>query len=395
MNKLILIKYGELFTKKGNRNLFINALYQDIKNKLKDVPHQINKQYLRMTINYNEQDEKKITDALDHTFGISSYTIAEQVNSNEEDIKEALIPILKDLDFKTFKIDVKRNDKNFPIKSTDFAKQLGGLVLKNIPNLKVDLHHPELLCVIEILPKVTYIYTKKVPGLGGYPLSTLGKGLLMLSGGIDSPVAGYLAQKRGMKLSAIYFESLPHTSIEAREKVLELAKKLTNYGSNIDVHIINFTKLQEEIYKQGDPAYTITIMRRMMYRISEIVAMKYKIPVIVNGESVGQVASQTLTSLNIINEVTNMPVIRPVVTMDKTDIIKISKEIDTYDISILPFEDCCTIFVPKNPVIHPKLSICYDIESRFDYESFIDEIMLDIKTITIKQANNNEFEDIL
>jgi len=217
----------------------------------------------------------------------------------------------------------------------------------------------------------------------------------MLSGGIDSPVAGFLALKRGVKLDCVYFEAIPHTSLEARNKVIELARKLCNYTDTIKLHIVPFTEIQEAIYKECNPEYCITIMRRMMYRIMEKLAKKNKGLVIVNGESIGQVASQTLTSMSVINEVTNMPVIRPVACLDKLEIIDISKKIDTYNISILPFEDCCTVFVPKHPVINPNLAECLRNEEKFEYEKMIEETVNNVQTLVITEEKDDNFKNLL
>ena len=314
--------------------------------------------------------------------------------SEKLNIKEKSVEAMKEFANSTFKVSVKRSDKNFPFHSMELNNILGGCILKNVSNMKVDVHNPDVCLNVEILPKKTYLYTKKYYGLGGYPVGTQPRALLMLSGGIDSPVAGYLALKRGIKLDAVYFEAIPHTSIEARNKVIDLSKKLVKYTDSIRLHVIPFTKLQEEIYKNVDPAYCITIMRRMMYRIMERLCKKYKSLAIVNGESIGQVASQTLTSMSVINNVTNMPVIRPVACLDKLEIIDISKKIDTYDISILPYEDCCTVFVPKHPVINPNLEECIKYEETFDYEKYIDEIMETEMVIKIEDKEENSFKDL-
>ena len=271
----------------------------------------------------------------------------------------------------------------------EVSKFVGARILKNIDNVKVDVHNPDILLHVEIRSECTYIYIKEIPGLGGYPTGIQGKGLLMLSGGIDSPVAGYLASKRGIDIDAIYFEAPPHTSNDAKNKVITLAKELSKYGNNINLYVIPFTKLQEAIYKNMDPTYMITILRRMMYRISEKVAKKTKSKIIINGESIGQVASQTLTSMYVINNVTNMPVIRPVACLDKLEIIEIAKKINTYETSILPYEDCCTIFVPKHPAINPNLEKCIYNESLIDYESMIEECVNNMEKININEYNNN------
>ena len=396
MDRVIMIKYGELTTKKGNRKFFINTLYKNINDKLKNYNVKIHKDISRMYIEFNNEDLDKILKKINNIFGIHEYLVAYKVETNIDKIKEGVLTLLKNQNFNTFKVETKRSDKNFEIPSLDFSRQIGSLILKNFENKKVDVHNPEMLLNIEIREYYTYIYINSYKGLGGYPNSTLGKGMLMLSGGIDSPVAGFLTLKRGIKIECIYFEAIPHTSLEARNKVIELSKKLSVYTDKIKLHIIPFTKIQESIYKYIEPEYCITIMRRMMYRITEKLAQKRNCLIICNGESVGQVASQTLTSMSVINSVTNMPVIRPVACLDKLEIIDIAKKIDTYETSILPFEDCCTIFVPKHPIINPKLDKCIEFEKSFDYQSMIEEALRDIYTIEISEENKlDDYADIL
>ena len=386
MEQVILIKYGELTTKKANRNLFIKTLYDNILEKLKDYQVKITKDRVRMFIETTDNIDE-IVNILSNIPGIHGIVIAYKVDTNTEEIKAKTLDIVKTINFKTFKVETKRSNKNFPIPSMEFNQIIGGLLLKNIPNIKVDVHNPDYLLKIEIRDKYTYIYSKEINGLGGYPIGVAGKGLLMLSGGIDSPVAGYLAMKRGIKLECIYFESPPHTSIQAKNKVQKLVTKLNNYQSNITLHVINFTKIQEAIYQNINPNYMITIMRRMMYRISTKVAEKNNCLAIINGESVGQVASQTLTSMQVINNVTSYPIIRPLACYDKLDIIDISKKIDTYETSILPYEDCCTIFLPKHPVINPSLDKAIEYEKNIDYEELIEEAINNMENIKI---TNNE-----
>lgn len=397
MDRVILIKYGELTTKKGNRNFFVNTLYNNIKNKLKlkkfDV--KISKDISRMYIEFREEELEEIKKVVDNIFGIHMYHIAYIVDTNIDEIKEKLLKVLKEQNFKTFKIETKRSDKSFEYNSQQINPILGSYVLKNISDIKVDVHNPDVLVKVEVRPYHSYIYINGYKGSGGYPNGTQAKGMLMLSGGIDSPVAGYLAMKRGIKLDAVYFEAIPHTSLEARNKVIELTKKLTKYTDKINLHIVNFTKIQEEIYKTCNPTYCITIMRRMMYRIMEKLAKKNKGLIIINGESIGQVASQTLTSMSVINNVTNMPVIRPVACLDKLEIIDIAKKIDTYETSILPFEDCCTVFVPKHPVINPNLGECLKMEELFDYETLIDEAVNSIITMKIEDDIESTYKDLL
>ena len=388
MKKIILIKYGELTTKKANRNLFINTLVMNIKESLKNYDVKIDKNRVRMfIIPANERDFDSIVNKLSKIFGIHSIVIAYESDNNIDNIKDNVLEIVKDINFKTFKVETKRSNKMFQYQSMEFNNIIGGLILKNIPNISVDVHNPDYTLKIEIREHNTYIYGSEIKGAGGYPVGVAGKGILMLSGGIDSPVAGYLAMKRGIKLECLYFESPPHTSLMAKNKVKQLVEKLSMYQADIKLHIINFTNIQENIYKNINPDYMITIMRRMMYRISERVMKKRKALVIVNGESVGQVASQTLTSMTVINNVTNVPVIRPVACLDKLEIIDISKKIDTYETSILPYEDCCTIFLPKHPVINPKLDKCIEYETSFDYETLITEAINNMETIAITKED--------
>ena len=395
MDKVILIKYGELSTKKGNLNFFIKTLFNNLKNKLRDYDVLISKDRARMYIEFKDSELEDIKNIIDKTFGIHMYHIANIVDTNLEVIKSSVLEIVKNEKFSTFKVETKRSDKTFEVHSQDMNHVLGGVILRNIPDIKVDVRNPELLVQVEIREKHSYIYLNSHRGIGGYPVGTQPRGMLMLSGGIDSPVAGYLAMKRGVKLDCVYFEAIPHTSLEARNKVVDLCRKLAEYTDNINLHVVNFTPIQEEIYKNCREDYCITIMRRMMYRIMEKLSKKYKGYAIVNGESIGQVASQTLTSMNVINSVTNMPVIRPVACLDKLEIMEIARKLGTYEISILPFEDCCTVFVPKHPVINPTIETSVEEENKFDYMSMIDEAVKSINTIKVRVEKNNEYSDLL
>ena len=390
MEKIILIKYGELTTKKANRNLFINKIYDNMKEQLSKYDLKITKNRVRMFIELSDDSiTEEVVNIVKNIFGIHSIVLAYKVKTDIEEIEKNVLEVANNVDFKTFKVETDRADKSFPIESPEFSKQIGALILKNIKDKKVDVHNPDYLLRIEIRSDYTYIYTKEIKGLGGYPVGIAGKGLLMLSGGIDSPVAGYLAMKRGIKLECIYFESPPHTSPQAKEKVKKLITKLNKYQSNIKLHVINFTEIQEAIYKNINPEYMITIMRRMMYRISEKVMHERNCLVLINGESVGQVASQTLTSMSVINSVTNVPVIRPVACLDKLEIIDIARKIDTYETSILPYEDCCTIFLPKHPVINPDIDKAILYEENLPFESMIEKA---IKEKEIIDINNKEEE---
>lgn len=391
MRKLLMIKYGELTTKKGNRNFFIKTLSNNIKNKLSGLEIEITSDPSRMYIEFSADDEELILSKISQVFGIHEYIIADKVERSEEAIATKILELIENEDFNTFKIVSKRSDKTFSKTSVELSAKMGGVVLKH-KDCKVDVNNPDLTIYIEVRQDASYVYTNARRGLGGYPVGAGGKGLLLLSGGIDSPVAGYLALKRGVSLEAIYFESLPHTSLQAREKVITLGRKLSAYGSEIKLHIIPFTELQEAIYSKMDPSYGVTIMRRMMYRIATRLAKKRKANAIITGESIGQVASQTLTSMRVINDVTKMPIIRPVACLDKLEIIDISKKIDSYETSILPFDDCCSLFLPKHPVINPNVHKCEEYEALIDYEDMINTAINGKITIMLNEKENRHEE---
>ena len=388
-----MIKYGELSTKKDNIKVFIDKLNSNVSKKLADYDVSISKNKVRMFIDIKDYNEVDIISKLKEVFGIHSIVVCYKCNKSIEDINILAKELIDKENITTFKVETNRADKSFKYNSLEVSKMVGAYLLKNVNDLKVDVHNPEITLHVEIRDDNTYLYTKEIQGLGGYPVGIQGKGLLMLSGGIDSPVAGFLASKRGIDIDCIYFDSPPHTSLEAKNKVITLAKKLCNYGNNINLYVIPFTEIQLAIYKNIEPTYMITNLRRMMYRISERVAKMTKSRIIINGESIGQVASQTLNSMYVINNVTSYPVIRPVACLDKLEIIEIAKNIDTYETSILPYEDCCTIFVPKHPVINPNLDKCIYFETLIDYEKLIDEAIENMTKIDVKnyQTNSSEY----
>jgi thiamine biosynthesis protein ThiI len=391
MEKVIFIKYGELSTKKGNIKLFIDALYKNIYHKLKNYNVTIIKNIAHLYIELNGNDEHLIIDELKDIFGIQGIVVAYRIKSSMEEIMDRSLEALKNKDIKTFKVVTKRSDKSFPFDSMEVSSMVGSNILNNFSQIRVDVHNPDYILNIEIRSDYTYLYIDEIKGLGGYPAGIQGKGILMLSGGIDSPVAGFLSLKRGIEIECLYFESPPHTSVGALNKVIKLCQILSNYTYDLKLHVVPFTKLQEAIYKNADPIYMITIMRRMMYRIAESVAKQRKAHVLINGESIGQVASQTLQSMQAINSVTNFPVIRPVACFDKLEIIDIAKKIKTYETSILPYEDCCTVFVPEHPVIKPSIDKCIEEESKFDYEQLVSDCIQNITTIKIaKNGNSND-----
>lgn len=388
----VLIRYGELTTKGKNKKDFIRQLLQNIKEVLvgfEKLTYQSSRDHIYIMLNGTNPDD--LAPYLKKVFGIRSFSPCLKTNNDIDAIVQATEIIMADKKG-TFKVVTKRANKNFPIHSDEVNRKVASNILKKNENLKVNVHQPDYPLIVEIRDEYTYIMAQTVLASGGYPVGVGHKGLLMLSGGIDSPVAGYLAMKRGVQIQAIHYASSPYTSEAALNKVKELAKQISVYQGKIKLHIVNFTDLQLAIYKNCDESYAITIMRRMMYRIAQAIAEKNKCLAIINGESIGQVASQTLDSMATINSVTNMPVIRPLVTYDKLEIIDLAKQIGTYDTSILPFEDCCTIFTPKNPVTKPRIDKCEMFEKHFNWQELLQQCIDSVETICIDP--NTSFDEI-
>lgn len=389
MNDHILIRYGELSLKKSNRNQFIKKINNHIEKALKSFSKlTFEARGLRFYIILNGENEEEIIPILKKIPGIYSFSVVARCQSNIESIKELALNVLKQKDYqnKTFKVDTHRGYKEFPMTSQDITKEVSRTLFKNLEGLKADVHHPDFILNIDVRYEGTFIFTDIIMGLGGFPSGILGKTVLMISGGIDSVIAGYEVIKKGMDVEAVHFASPPHTSDMALQKVVDLLQELTIYTSNqnINLHVVPFTEIQDEIYKHVREDYGITIMRRMMYRIAERMAQKENALAIVNGESVGQVASQTLESMAVINNVTSMPIIRPLATLDKSDIIEKSVKIGTYDISIRPYEDCCTVFVPKHPQIKPRLDVAIAEENKFEYEALIEKAINNTEVIRLR-----------
>ncbi|MFC2948662.1 tRNA uracil 4-sulfurtransferase ThiI [Virgibacillus sediminis] len=394
----ILIRYGEMALKGKNRKQFILKLQENIQHKLKEFPDaKVKRTQGRMFVLLNGHEAEPIIDKCRKIFGIQSLSPAIKVENEVEAVKAAALYALESGEnINTFKVSVKRIDKEFPIASQEMNQVLGGHLLANTEGYSVDVHQPDMEIKVEIRMEATYITSRVIPGLGGLPVGTAGKSLLLLSGGIDSPVAGYLAMKRGVQIEAIHFHSPPFTSERAKQKVLDLAEQLTDFGRTVKVHIVPFTKLQQEIFREMPEGYAMTIMRRMMMRISEKVCEQESILSMTTGENLGQVASQTMESMHTINEVTNYPIIRPLIAMDKHEIIDISKQIGTYETSILPYEDCCTIFVPKSPKTRPTREKVNQFEGQKDFSHLIDEAVAGIETIKLddKKKQLNDMDDL-
>lgn len=381
MFKTFLIKYGEIAIKGKNRHLFEDALVRQIRHALKkcDGEFSVYKEQGRIYVDCEGMyDYEETVGHLQHVFGIVGICPVMQVEDHGiEELGDSVIEFLTnvyDIDAQTFKVNTRRANKQYPIESMEVNAILGGRILDAFPNMKVDVHHPEILIHVELRESgKIFIYSKIIPGPGGMPVGTNGKAMLLLSGGIDSPVAGYMICKRGVKLDATYFHAPPYTSERAKQKVIDLAKKLTPYAGPINLHIVNFTDIQLYIYDKCPHDELTIIMRRYMMRIAEHFANETKSLALVTGESIGQVASQTMQSLAATNEVCSMPVFRPLIGFDKQEIIDVAEKIDTYETSILPFEDCCTIFVAKHPVTKPNLNVIKHSEQKLN--DVIDELM--------------------
>jgi thiamine biosynthesis protein ThiI len=379
--KYMLVKYASEITLKGlNRRYFEDLLVTNIRKAIgKD--YKIQKESGRIYIDgYSEE----LIDKVRKTFGVISVAVADTTEKDMDKIGEAAVKQMKELsDVKTFKVESKRSDKSFPLQSLDISRAIGGTVLKNVEGLKVDVHKPDVVLTVEVRDKA-YIYSKEYKGVAGMPYGSAGKGVLLLSGGIDSPVAGYMMAKRGLELTCVYYHSHPYTSERAKEKVIDLARKLAQYTGSIKLYVAPFTEIQMEIIEKCPENELTIIMRRYMMQVAEQVAKREKALALITGESLGQVASQTLESMMVTNSDLELPVFRPLVGMDKVDITDISRQIDTYETSILPYEDCCTIFVPKHPKTKPRLYDIRNSESVLDKEKLIENCMANMEIINVK-----------
>lgn len=390
----VVVRYGELSTKGKNRKEFTRQLTNNIRKRLKDFPSlTYNTLHDGLFIKLNGENYDEIKKALKNIFGYSYFSGAIRVSKDMDELKKVTLELAKNHNAKTFKIATKRHDKSFALRSDEINRAVAGNILHNT-SLLVDVHEPDLMIYISVDRDFIYVMDEKVRGGGGYPTGINGMAMVMMSGGIDSPVAAYMTMKRGLRIECIHFASEPYTSKQALDKVLTLAEKLSYFQEEVNVHIIPFTDLQLAIYKHIDEPYCITIMRRMMYRIADQICKNRKIKVISNGESIGQVASQTPESISVIGKVADTLILRPLCMMDKLEIIDIAKKIDTYEISILPYEDCCTIFDPKNPVTKPKEDKCLYYESLFDYQPMVEECIKNERIVKVSYRKEDEDESI-
>ena len=381
MEKIILIRIGEIFLKGNNRGYFLSVLKNNVKSALKGYKCKLILSQNRLYVeDYCEDDESEIIDRLSCVFGIFSISPAVRIKTDINEIAKKCAELFPKEG--VFRVTVNRADKKLPMNSMEIAKHIGGYMLSQSKGLTVNLFEYDFDVNVDIRENgMSYIFYKKIPCAGGLPVGCGGNGMLLLSGGIDSPVAGYLMAKRGVKVYAVHYHSFPYTSEQAKEKVIDLAKRISLYCGDIELLVVPFTDIQYEIKEHCPIEYMITLMRRFMMRIAERLAKERDCGAIITGESLGQVASQTMQSINVTNSVVKMPVFRPLIGIDKTDIIEISQKIDTFNTSILPYEDCCTVFLPKNPVIKPKIELAEEFEKSLDVDRLIDEAISGVETI--------------
>lgn len=387
MKKVLLLKYGEIILKGLNRPVFEDALIRNLKRSAGDAKIKIWK--AQATIYVEPLDDAVDMDALavklSKVFGVVSATVAVTVEKELSKICALAAKMIADEPGKTFKVEAKRADKRFPVRSPEICMEVGGAILDENPRLTVDVHNPDILVMVEIRDFAAYIYMSKIPGVGGMPVGTNGRATLLLSGGIDSPVAGYMVAKRGVEIDAVHFYSYPYTSERAKQKVLDLAQILADYCGRINVHIVPFTEIQLAINEKCPKEQMTVIMRRIMMYIANAVARKNSSLALVTGESIGQVASQTIQALSVTDDASDLPVFRPVIGMDKDEIISIARKIGTFETSILPYEDCCTVFTPKHPNTKPVLEKIKASEGLLDLEPMLQKAMKGVETVAVKR----------
>lgn len=384
MEKVIIIRYAEIHLKGKNRGWFEKVFAVNIEKNLKGIRHELRRLSGRYLVeNFNEEDTDTVVNRLMKVFGIHSISIAQKVSSDMQNIYEAALSVCPETG--TFKVETHRADKTFSLNSMQISAEIGGKLLENNKNLKVDVHNPQSTVYIDLRENGTaLVFGKFFKGAGGMPVGTAGKGMLLLSGGIDSPVAGHMIAKRGMSLECIHFHSYPYTNMMAKEKVIELAKILSPYTCGIKLNIVSVTHIQEEIHKNCNADYMVTLLRRFMMRLSERIAIKNGAQCIITGESLAQVASQTIEGMTSSNSVIGkLPVLRPLCGFDKDEIIERSRAIGTYTTSIEPYEDCCTVFLPEHPVTRPKLAEVEAEESKLNVALLIDEALSNIEVIKV------------
>ncbi len=380
MKEILLCKYGEIILKGANRRYFEDSLCKTLRFRAK---HYGNFTITRSqsTLVIEPMDDDADIDGMFETtskvFGIVGISRCAVCEKNMDEIRRTVLEYVPQFlsDKKTFKVEAKRSDKSFPLDSIEIGREIGGTVLSAVPHLKVDVHHPEIVVHVEIREHKAFIHAGQFKGAGGMPVGTNGKALLLLSGGIDSPVAGYMIAKRGVLLEAVHFESFPYTSERAREKVFELARLIAQYTGSFNLHVVSLTHIQEELVKNCEEDYFTLILRRYMMAIADRLAKKHECGGLITGESLGQVASQTMQAIGVTDPMTTLPVFRPCIGMDKEEIIGVARKINTFETSIQPYEDCCTVFTPKHPRTRPELAKVQAQQDRLDFEALVQEAL--------------------
>jgi thiamine biosynthesis protein ThiI len=387
--KVILIRYEEIFLKRSNRNVFENRLIKNIKQRLDNLGNvRVTRSQSRIYVESPDEDFDLVeaVDRLKKVFGIASVSIVYRVPTDYEVIKASAVAIVADLlsryDYKTFKVETRRADKSFPLNSPQISADVGAQILKNFPRLKVDVRNPDFVFYVEVR-EYTYLYSEIIPSAKGLPTGTGGRATLLLSGGIDSPVAGWMIAKRGVEVDAVYFHSPPYTSERAREKVIRLSEILSEWTMGMRLYVVPFTEIQMAIHQKCPVEYLTIIMRRYMMKIAERIAHNNGALALITGEAIGQVASQTMESLLVTDSAVNLPVYRPLIGMDKSEVVNLAKHVGTYDTSILPYEDCCTLFVARHPATRPSLEKTLDYESVLDEEQMIAKALEEVETVII------------
>ena len=389
MKEILLCKYGEIVLKGANRKYFENMLVKELRYRAQNYG-EFDITNVQSTITMEPKDDfadlDGMFDAARRLFGIAAVGRAAVAEKNMDSIMEvakAYLPAFLE-GKRTFKVESKRSDKNFPLSSPEISKLVGGAVLSVCPRMRVDVHNPDITLRVEVRERAAYIHAGQFKGAGGLPVGTNGKGLLLLSGGIDSPVAGWMMAKRGVRLEAVYFESMPYTSEQARQKVLDLAALVARWSGSMMVHVVSLTHIQEELVRTCNEEYFTLLLRRYMMQIANMVAKKQECQALITGESLGQVASQTMHALNVTNDMAEYPVFRPVIGMDKDEIVQIARYIGTFDTSILPYEDCCTVFTPKHPKTRPVLEKVLEEERKLPFDELCQEAFESRESIYVK-----------
>lgn len=395
MKEIILIKNGELALKGLNRSTFEDALVKNLKRRLSPVMNfEITRSQSTIMIEPTSEnpDMDTASEIVSRVFGIAGFSRAAQTEKDMDRIMETADEFLSDSleEVRTFKVESKRSDKHFPLKSPEISRELGGFLLSKHPHLRVDVHNPDIIVTVEIRDKYAFIHGNQQKGAGGMPVGTAGRAMVMISGGIDSPVASWTMAKRGLVLDAVHFASPPYTSARAEQKVHELLEKVSLYSGKINLFVVPFTEIQEHIKDDCPEDLFTIIMRRMMMRIAERVAHNQGCGAIITGESLGQVASQILPAIACTDAVANIPVFRPLIGMDKDEIVSISRKIDTFDISIQPYEDCCTVFTPRHPRLKPKIQDIIEAEKALNVDELVSKAVLGVRLVEIDTSLNGQ-----